>query len=269
MKRIYIEITNNCNLNCSFCRNKKGNDFINVDQFESITDQIKEYTNYIYLHILGEPLLHKQFDDFLYILDKKDFQLQLVTNGTLLYQHPDILTHKCLRKLSISIHSINNIDVPSYYFDTINKLIENNNNKTIELRFYNKTKLDDKLNNFLDYLKNRFDYIETKKDNSYRLKNNVYVYYQDFFKWPNIDDEFVNEFGTCHGGIDMIGINSKLDVTLCCLDPNAYNKIGNLNKESLHDILESEHYKKIIDDFKNHRITLDLCKKCTYRLRFK
>ena len=70
----------------------------------------EKYCNYIYLHIIGEPLLHPDFNEILDILDRYDMHLQLVTNGTLLNRYPDLLRHSCLRKLSISLHSINNID---------------------------------------------------------------------------------------------------------------------------------------------------------------
>ena len=107
MKRVYLEITNSCNLNCPFCTNSKGNDFLSLSQIDDYLSQIKPYCSYIYLHILGEPLLHPQFDKILKLLDEKQMDLQLVTNGTLLSRYPDLMKHTSLRKLSISLHSIN------------------------------------------------------------------------------------------------------------------------------------------------------------------
>lgn len=269
VKRVYLEITNSCNLNCDFCRNKKGNNFLSLKEIDDYTTQIKKYTDYIYLHILGEPLLHKDFEEILNILDKKGLYLQLVTNGTLLAKYPNLLSHKCLRKLSISIHSVNNLDIDDSYFKTINSMIENNNNVNIELRFYSKDSLSVKLNNYLIYLKNKYSFDITAKENSYRLKDKVYVYFQDFFKWPSIEDPIINDIGTCHGAIDMIAINSKSQVTICCLDPYAYNCLGNLKEKSLDEILNSDIYLQYINDFKNHKINSNLCKRCSYRLRFR
>ena len=99
MKRIYLEITNACNLNCKFCTQDKGNNFININTFKNYIKQIKEVSNYIYLHVLGEPLLHKDIEEMFNILDEHDMNLQLVTNGILLEEHLNILNHKCLRKL--------------------------------------------------------------------------------------------------------------------------------------------------------------------------
>lgn len=268
MKRVYLEITNACNLNCSFCRQNKGNSFIDINTIENYLLQIKEITSYIYLHVLGEPLLHKDIEEILSLLDKYDFKLQLVTNGVLLNRYPNILEHKSLRKLSISIHSINNLNISNSYFNTINNLIENNNNKIIELRFYDLNNLDSDLYNYLNYLDEKYHFKETKKDRSYKLKDDVYIYSQEMFKWPDFNDEDIGEDGYCHGLIDQIAILHNGDVTSCCLDPLGYNVLGNLNDNSLNDILESPLYKKALDELKNRHLILPLCKKCTYRLRF-
>ena len=268
MKRVYLEITNACNLNCPFCTNEKGNRFLSYEQIDDYTSQIKSYCDYIYLHILGEPLLHPDFEKILNLLDEKEFKLQLVTNGTLLNKYPDLLSHKCLRKLSISIHSVNNVKIDETYFETINKLIEQDSNINIELRFYNKDKLDDKLSSYLNELKDRYSFEITPKQNSFRLKGSTYVYFEELFRWPNINDEVISYQGSCHGAIDMIAINSNSDVTICCLDPKAFNKLGNLKEDSLKNILESDIYKTYIENFRNHKITSELCSKCSYRLRF-
>jgi len=269
LKRVYLELTNACNLNCSFCSNPKGNRFLDIKQIDNYLIQIKEYCNYIYLHILGEPTLHPDFNEILNLLDKYDFNLQLVSNGTLLNKYPDLLNHKCLRKLSISIHSVSNLDIENSYFETIDNLINNNTNTKIELRFYDKYNLSKDIQNYLDRLKEKYAFEITSKDNSYKLKENTYIYFEDLFRWPNINDPFISNTGTCHGAIDMIGINSNSDVTICCLDPYAHNKIGNLNNDSLKNILNSKEYLKYIDEFRNNKITSDLCSKCSYRLRFK
>lgn len=268
MKRVYLEITNSCNLNCPFCTNDKGNNFLSLEEIKNYIDQIKQYCNYIYLHILGEPLLHPNLNEILTYLDEKDMNLQLVTNGTLLNNFKDILTHKCIRKLSISLHSVNNLNIKETYFKTIDNLIENNNFKNIELRFYDYNSLSDDLKDYLHYLENKYTFLLTSKINSYKIKDNVYIYFNDLFNWPNINDPYISNTGKCHGAIDMIAINSNSDVTLCCLDPKAYNAIGNLKKNSLKEILESDLYKKYLNEFKNRILSSDLCSKCSYRLRF-
>ena len=268
LKRVYLEITNSCNLSCSFCTYDKGTRFLSLEEIDDYTSQIKPYCDYIYLHILGEPLLHPSFNKILDILSAKGFKLQLVTNGVLLDRYPDILSHEFLRKLSISLHSINNLNIGQSYFDSIDNLISNNEGTKLELRFYDRNSLSPMLSQYLERLKNDYGFNETVRKNSYMLKENVYIYFEELFKWPSLDNQYIGDSGTCHGAIDMIAISSNSDVTVCCLDPQCQNKIGNLKKDTLKDILHSDAYLRYVDDFRNHRISSPLCQRCSYRLRF-
>lgn len=265
IKRIYLEITNACNLNCPFCENDKGNSFMNIEDIKNILSQIKEICNYIYLHVLGEPLLHPNIEEILTYCDSLDLNVQLVTNGLLLYK--DLLKHKCLRKLSISLHAVNNLNIDYSYFDNIENLILDNK-VNIELRFYDFNNLDENLKNFIKKLNNKYQIQETKKKNSYKLKENTYIYLQDFFRWPNINDKVIGNNGKCLGAISQIAILHDYNVTICCLDPEGYNSIGNLHNSSLKEILNSEEYKKVLKDLQNNKLSKELCTKCSYRLRF-
>lgn len=269
IKRVYLEITNACNLNCPFCTNNKGQDFMELDKVNNYLTQIKEVTSYVYLHVLGEPLLHPCIEEILLTCDRLNLNVQLVTNGTLLCYHQNILNHPSLRKLSISLHSINNLKVKDEYFNIINNLIDNNNNKIIELRFYDFNNLNDKLTNYLRSLKQIYDLDLTSKKDSYKLKDNVYIYYQEMFDWPDINDPIISDKGKCLGTVDQIAILHNGLVTTCCLDSNGYNAFGDLNKNSLKEILENDEYKNIFKAIKNNELIKDLCKKCSYRLRFK
>ena len=84
-KKIYIEITNICNLKCSFCpetnREKK---YMEIESFENILKKVKPYTNLIALHIKGEPLLHPNLNEILKICEKEKIKVNITTNGTLL-----------------------------------------------------------------------------------------------------------------------------------------------------------------------------------------
>ena len=188
--------------------------------------------------------------------------------NSILILKKDILYEKSLRKLSISVHSINNVLINNDYYDTLLEIINNNNNKYIELRFYDEKNLSNSNIEFLNKLKEKYSFDKTDRPNSYKLKENVYVFFNDLFKWPNINDEIVNDKGYCHGSIDQIAILSNKDVTICCLDPKSYNKIGNLKDSTLKEILESKKYLDIKNNMKNHIISCDLCKRCAYRSRF-
>ena len=109
-KKIYIEITNKCNLNCTFCnRTKKPFRELSIDEFKTIIDKIKDYTDYVYFHVQGEPLLHKNLKEFLDICEENDIKVNITTNGTLINKYVEIFNNsKSLRQINISLHSENN-----------------------------------------------------------------------------------------------------------------------------------------------------------------
>ncbi|MBQ9267446.1 MAG: radical SAM protein, partial [Clostridia bacterium] len=105
-KRVYIEITNVCNLKCEFCLpHHRENKFMTFEEFDTILQKIKPYTKYIYLHVKGEPLMHPEVDKFIEYAYENGFYVNLTTNGTLLEKHLSIT--KNLRQINISLHATN------------------------------------------------------------------------------------------------------------------------------------------------------------------
>ena len=103
-KKIYIEITNACNLNCSFCiKNKRKINYITLENYKFIINKIKPYTKEIYLHILGEPLLHPNINEFIEYAQNQDLLVNITTNGYLI---TNLNTNK-IHRLNISLHSYN------------------------------------------------------------------------------------------------------------------------------------------------------------------
>ena len=123
-KKVYIEITNICNLKCSFCpEGKRKKEFIEESKFEHIIKQIKEYTNLITLHVKGEPLLHPNLRELLKICEDNNILVNITTNATLLEKKIDVLIEsKAIRQINLSLHSITkNENIEEYDF---NKYIE-------------------------------------------------------------------------------------------------------------------------------------------------
>jgi len=105
--KVYIEISNICNLKCSFCPGTvRVPRRMNADEFELILNKIKPYTDYIYFHLLGEPLCHPELEKFLSLAENMDFKVIITTNGTLLNKNADILLNSASHyKTVISLHS--------------------------------------------------------------------------------------------------------------------------------------------------------------------
>ncbi len=124
--KIYVEITNYCNLACSFCsKDNREKREMSVEEFELVISKIKDYTDSIYLHVKGEPLLHSKLDEILTICDNNKMNVRITTNGTLLVQKKDILLKHNIKQINVSLHSENNN--PHYFEDVFNTCDELSN----------------------------------------------------------------------------------------------------------------------------------------------
>ena len=113
--KVYIEISNICNLSCSFCpgttRKPKR---MNIDEFKTVLNKIKDYTDFIYFHLLGEPLCHPDLETFLQIAEEKEFKVIITTNGTLLTDEMAEMLSKYLTAINISMHHYTEEDYKEY-----------------------------------------------------------------------------------------------------------------------------------------------------------
>ena len=105
--RIYVEITNRCNLSCAFCHGtRRPPRTMTAEEFAFLARRLQGHTRYLYFHVLGEPLLHPQLPQLLRVAGELGFRVCLVTNGTLLPQAlPTLLAAPALHKVSVSLHS--------------------------------------------------------------------------------------------------------------------------------------------------------------------
>lgn len=105
--RMYLEITTCCNLSCSFCPGtKRPAAFLSPENFHTLAAKLRPYGEHLYLHVMGEPLLHPQLPQLLEICRELGFRATLTTNGTLLPKKQEaLLAAPALRKVSVSLHS--------------------------------------------------------------------------------------------------------------------------------------------------------------------
>lgn len=267
-KKIYIEITNQCNLKCSFCiQNQRKSKYLSIDEFSYILNEIRPFTDYIYLHVLGEPLLHPLFKDFLQIAYEKGFKVNLTTNGTLLLKNKDILLgNHSVRQINVSLHSFPNI--PNYLND-VTSVCDLLSDKGIYISYRLWTfdgDLSNEMKETIEFIQNRYNLIIVNYENSVRLKEHCFLSFDSTFKWPSLSNEFVSDTGTCQGFRHMCAILSDGRVVPCCLDSKGEASLGNIFDTKFEEILINN--QDILNDFQNHKMTLELCKKCSYRLRF-
>lgn len=275
-KKIYVEITNVCNLNCKFCPpTKRAKEFMALDQFEIIIKQIHNETNLVALHVKGEPLLHPQLDGILKILEKYNLKANITSNGVLLKDKLDIIKNsKSVRQLNISIHSFTeNEKLNEKYLDELLNSVEELSNIIISYRLWNLKNLKDNDKNWqiIKKLENYYniDNLNFKlSDKSFlKIKENVFINQDIEFTWPNINGEPIIEKGRCLALKDQIAILVDGTVVPCCLDNNGDIPLGNIFERSLEEILND--YKSVLirKNFENSIITCDLCKTCGFLKR--
>ena len=271
--KIYVEITNYCNLSCSFCsKDNISKREMSVKEFEIVINKIKKYTDNIYLHVKGEPLLHSKIDNILDICDKNNIRVSITTNGTLLNKRKDILLKHHIKQINVSLHSENNI---KDYFENVFGVCDELSNKvTIIYRIWTLSSLKlDKIstnivNKIINHYKLSTDIVnKIKYEKNIKIKDNIYLDKDFEFDWPSISS-LKEDVGTCLGTRSHIAILSNGNVTACCLDSSGIINLGNIFNEDLETILNKELFLKINNGFKNNRIVHNLCKSCSYRKRF-
>ncbi len=275
-KKIYIEITNKCNLNCTFCSEvKRKKERITLENFEEIIKKINNYTDYIYLHVKGEPLLHPEIDKILDIAEKYNLKVNLTTNGTLFPNAVDkIKNKKALHKINFSLHSENNY---KNYLENIFENVKKLSTDTVviyRLWTLNNNELDKKSQEIVEKIKNFYDldektYKNLKTKNNVKISSTIYVDKDNEFTWPdNIENE-LSPLGYCHALKTHIAILVDGTVVPCCLDSNASIPLGNIYDSTLEEIINNEKYKNLQRSFQNRKPCESLCRRCTFKDKFK
>ncbi len=265
-KRIYIEITNVCNLNCSFCsRTSKSNREMTFEEFKEVLSKINNYTDYIYLHVKGEPLTHHNLDKILDITKEYNKKVCITTNGVFLKDKLPILKkYDNIYQINISLHSENN--KKNYLEDIISSV--NKISSYISYRFWtlDNNKMDNKTKEYIKVLKEVYNKEEIY--DGIKLKDKVYLSLDNKFIWPSINNDYYNERGTCLGAKTQLAILSDGTVSICCLDSEGVSNLGNIYLSTMEDILGSDKYQNILKGFNDHKVYLDICKHCLYKERF-
>ncbi|KJZ85967.1 Molybdenum cofactor biosynthesis enzyme [Clostridium sp. IBUN22A] len=280
-KKIYIEITNVCNLSCNFCpKTSRKYEFMNKDSFEEIIKKIKGHTDHVYFHLMGEPFLNKNLEHFLDISGENNLKVNITTNGTLIKDVKSILIQsKSLRQINISLHSFeandNETNFQEYIQNIINFIKETSEKTEIicSLRLWNldgKYKASNDMNiDIFKLFEEEFN-LDTKLNEVFKehiisvLKDRVYISMGEKFKWPSLKDEELGERAFCYGLRDQIGILVDGTVVPCCLDSEGSIPLGNIFTQDLESIVNSERAVAIYNGFSGRKAVEDLCKKCGF-----
>jgi len=266
-KKIYIEITNVCNLDCKFCPNtNRDKQFMSLENFEEIIKKVKDYSKIICLHVKGEPLLHPNLEQVLKILEKYGLQTNITTNGTLIKDSLETLKNsKSVRQINFSLHSITqNENLSKTYLEDIFKSAESLKDIIISYRIWDDSNSLKIISSIEEHYKIQNLVEELKHKDYFKLRENLFINKDNEFTWPNINSERIIEKGRCLALKEQIAILVDGSVVPCCLDNNGDIVLGNIFEETLENILRKAKTLTIKKNFENSIITCDLCKTCGF-----
>lgn len=272
--KIYIEISNKCNLSCEFCPGTRR-DPRSMDEaaFGQLLPKLRPYTDYLYFHLMGEPLCHPRLGVFLEMAGSLGFRVILTTNGTLLRRNQELLlSSPALHKVQISLHAFeaNDLTIPfeEYLKDCLSFGKAAEGRMILVYRLWNNGGADRNNQEIIRHLHNAFPGSWVPGKQGTAIGNRVFLEPGDKFDWPDPGaPERTGRF-FCYGLRDQLGILADGTVVPCCLDHDGDIPLGNLFREDLNTILESPRARALYDGFSNGTASEPLCRRCGYASRF-
>jgi len=274
LRKAYLEITNVCNLACEFCPGtRREKRFLTVPEFETLAGKLRTHTDYLYFHLMGEPLLHPELGHFLAIAGKLGFQVILTTNGTLLPERAAVLlSASALHKINISLQSFeaNEGGELEQYIAACAAFAARASHagKLCVLRLWNKNGLDSLNGTIEALLARQLPRPWTESRGSLRLAEKVYLEPGERFDWPDMAAEDRGTRCFCYGLRDQIGVLVDGTVVPCCLDHEGDIPLGNLFEQELEEIMSTKKARDIYNGFSQRQAVEGLCRRCAYARKF-
>ncbi len=288
MKKLYAEITNVCNLRCSFCPpSARAGEFISVDRFRVLLERIAGKAELLYFHLKGEPLLHPEIGTLLDLAGEAGFAVAVTTNGTPLPRRAEELIGKtALRRLNVSLHALpeagaaNGADAAER-LDEILEAVERlraadparASLKTVSLRLWNRSD-EAETDALAAGIERRFALepgtlsARLAGSRGVLLRSGLSVHPAERFQWPSLGGADRGERGFCRGLRDQAGILVDGTVVPCCLDGEGDIPLGNIYEATWEEIMASPRARALRDGFSERRVVESLCRTCGFRTRF-
>lgn len=273
-QKIYLEISNLCNLRCTFCpgttREKRA---MTEAEFAYLLPLLRPWTDYLYFHLMGEPLCHPSLERFLALAGQWGFRVILTTNGTLLNRHRDMLLNQpALHKVNISLQSFEandgEMDFREYLAQCIAFGQAARGQVLTVYRLWNQGGADSRNGEILAALEEAFSGPWVTERRGTRMDKGIYLEHGEKFDWPDLTAPEGTAAIGCYGLRDQLGVLCDGTVVPCCLDHEGDLALGNLFRQSMEEILATPRAKAIRQGFEARQAPEELCRKCGYARRF-
>ena len=284
--KINIEISNICNLQCSFCPEViRTEGLMELDLFERIIRQVAPLSEQVCFHLMGDPLVHPRLSELVEICARYEARIFFVSNGLLLREpQAELLLHPSFRQVNFSLHSFfdNFKDRdPTQYLERIfrytARAFERRPDLYINYRLWNLSDprgIGEKNHEMLRRIEERFGVkVDPARDvrvnKSLNITHRLYLHFDTEFKWPDLGLPVLGEHGTCQGLRNHFGILVDGTVVPCCLDKEGAIALGDLRTQTIEEILDSPRARAILGGFTRGQLVEELCKRCQYIERFR
>ena len=271
--RVYVEITNLCNRNCSFCPGTvRAPRMMTAEEFRTVAEKLVGTTKYLYYHLMGEPLTHPALPEMIGIATDLGFKSAITTNGTLLPSRGQALIDAGVYKVNISVHSFENgaeddyVNYISGCLDFAAKAAEAGT--LVVLRLWNNGHDEGRNDRTIAMIHDAFPGAWQENPRGIKVASRVYLEHADRFDWPDVEAEDHGNSVFCYGLRDHFGILSDGRVVPCCLDREGVITLGNIFTQEIGEILANPRAKAMLDGFSCRKATEELCRKCGYARRF-
>ena len=273
-RKVYLEISNRCNLHCAFCPGTRREPRAMTAQEVSILlSKLAPYTDFVYFHLMGEPLCHPQLGQLLQLAHQEGLKVILTTNGTLLKKQQSLLlASPALHKVNVSLHAFeaNDLSTPfsQYLADCFSFGQAAEGKVLVSYRLWNDGGADTKNQEIIENMHSCFPGEWITERRGIRIGNRLYLEHGEKFDWPDLSVPEGSQQVFCYGLRDQIGVLCDGTVVPCCLDHEGDIPLGNLFTDDLSAILESPRAQAIYNGFSQKTATESLCRRCGYARRF-
>ena len=286
-RRLQIETTNRCNASCSMCpilKMKRPKGDMSFELWAKLTAELKDRPalRRVMLHVMGEPLLHPRFAEmFRYLREEAPHQpVEFSTNGSVL------TSEKAEELVEIGFEQINfSLDACSpethakirkgLYFQKVMANLEG----LIEIvarAGKNKPRVLIQMIK-MDVNRDEWREFEERWQGLAERHSFFELYVKEQWSWGGYLDsgqaEMEREKGflalPCSFPFDQLDVYCDGRVGFCCLDEDAHLAVGDLNKQSLAEIWNSERMAEIRRKFKRMDFSGLRCAECGERLRYR
>jgi radical SAM protein with 4Fe4S-binding SPASM domain len=284
-QKVHVEISNVCNLQCSFCPEvvrEKG--FMSPDLFRRVLEQVAPHAEQVAFHLMGDPLVHPKLEELVRIAGKAGTKIFFVTNGVLLREEKaELLLRPAFRQVNFSLHSFPDNypgKDPTRYLERIFAFTERalleRPDLYVNYRLWNLADprgAGTQNREILARVEDRFGWkleggVDVRRKKNRLVRGRLFLHFDTEFTWPSLELPVLGERGTCYGLSSHFGVLVDGTVVPCCLDKEGAIPLGNLRERSLTEILEGPRAQAMLRGFRERRLVEELCRKCQYIERF-